>query len=306
MSEGSPPLDGHWVPRVPLPQLGAQAPDCTGTQPSLHRGSGSRTQFQSPAHRPTASCCLCLKQHLRRCPCVSLLRALHVIGLLTFAKGPRSPWPHTLTCVSHLGAGQRWSDSGLSGMGSQTAFPTTLGALRPGEQETPEGPLQRWALPPQARKRKNGLPTDLRPRTPALGTFLVCHQTPRGDLGPAQEGGQWAPCEQGLGPFLGPLGMRGCRGGSLVPSPMTLRGPRAVWAAGCIDEVQPFAVMGPPQDESPERSGWGSCAYLRLHITVRETSCLLGTGAESPCSLLVKGPHLGRHRMLGAAPPCPR
>lgn len=161
MSEGSPPLDGPWVPRVPLPQLGAQAPDCTGTQPSLHRGSGSQTQFQSPTHRPTASCCLCLKQHLRRCPCVSLLRALHVIGLLTFAKGPRSPRPHTLTCVSHLGAWQRWSDSGLSGMGSQTAFPTTLGALRPGEQETPEGPLQRWALPPQAGKRKNGLPTDL-------------------------------------------------------------------------------------------------------------------------------------------------
>ena len=134
----------------------------------------------------------------------------------------------------------------------------------------------------------------------------MCHQTPRGNLGPAQEGGQWAPWEQGLGPSWGLWGMRGCRGGSLVPSPMTLRGPRAVWAAGCMDEVQPLAVMGPPQDESPEHSGWGSCAYPRLHITVQETSCLLGTRAESPCSLLVKGPHLGRHRMLGAAPPCPR
>lgn len=167
-------------------------------------------RFQSPAHRPTASYCLCLKQHPRRCPCVSLLRALRVISLLTFAKGPRSPRPHTLTCVSHLGAWQTRCDSGLPGMGPQTTFPTTLGALGPEGQESPEGPLQRWALPPpQAGKRKNGLPTDLRPQTPALGA-----------------------CQ--------------------------------------------------------------------------ETSCLLGTRAECPCRLLVKGPHLGRHRMLGAAPPCPR
>lgn len=166
-------------------------------------------RFQSPAHRPTASYCLCLKQHPRRCPCASLLRALRAISLLTFAKGPRSPRPHTLTCVSHLGAWQTWCDSGLPGMGPQTTFPTTLGALGPEGQESPEGPLQRWALPPpQAGKRKNGLPTDLRPQTPALGACQVCYQMPRGDLGPAQEGGQWAPWEQG-GPFLGPLGDEG-------------------------------------------------------------------------------------------------
>lgn len=146
-------------------------------------GPASRDRrFQSPAHRPTASYCLCLKQHPRRCPCVSLLRALRVIGLLTFAKGPRSPRPHTLTCVSHLGAWQTWSDSGLPGMGPQTTFPTTLGALGPGGQESPEGPLQRWALPrPPAGKRKNGLPTDLRPQTPVSLCWQVGpHPSPQG------------------------------------------------------------------------------------------------------------------------------
>ncbi|XP_060273699.1 anti-sigma-I factor RsgI2-like isoform X2 [Ovis aries] len=60
--------------------------------------------------------------------------------------------------------------------------------------------------------------------------------------------------------------------------------------------------------ESPGLSRLTStrCGRTGLTQASRETSCLLGTRAECPCRLLVKGPHLGRHRMLGAAPPCPR
>lgn len=155
-----------------------------------------------------------------------LLPVAYVISLLTFAKGPRSPRPHT-PCVSHLGLGKHGVTLVCLGWGPRLHFqpPWVLLVLRAGRSS--EGPLQRWALPPpQAGKRKNGLPTDLRPLTPALGACQVCYQMPRGDLGPAQKV-QWAPWEQG-GLFWA-LGMRGYRGGSLVPSPMIPRGP---WATG--------------------------------------------------------------------------
>lgn len=185
VSEGPPPLGSHGGTSGALPTAGVQAPDCTGTPPSLHRGSGSQTWAQPhvtggfralPTDLQSAAC-LCLQQHSRRCPCVSLLRALRVICLLTFAKDPRSPRLHTLKCVSHWGAWYTWSDSGLSGTGPETTFLTTLGAVGPGEQESQEGPLQRWALSPTPRQeggKMGWLPTDLWPQTSALGAFQVC------------------------------------------------------------------------------------------------------------------------------------
>ena len=51
-----------------------------------------------------SAACLCLQQHSIRCLCVSLLGALRVICLLTFAKDPGSPRLHMLKYVSHLWA----------------------------------------------------------------------------------------------------------------------------------------------------------------------------------------------------------
>ena len=161
----------------------------------------------------------------------------------------------------------------------------------------------------QTGKRKNGLAAHGPVASdPSLGRLAGLQRQPNATRNPrvtwaqARNGGSGPPGSRGGGPSWGLRGMRGCGEGSLVPSPMTPRGPRVTWVVGHMDGVQPLAVMGPPQAESPERSGWDSCAHPRLHIAMRETSCLPGTRAESPCSLLVKGPQLGRRRTLGAAP----
>lgn len=108
MSEGSPPSDSHWVPRVPLPQLGAQAPDCTGTQPSLHRGSGSRMRAQPHVTggfralptdlQPPAACASNSTSEGAR---VSLCSGLCINRPSHLCQGPQEPSaPHAHMCES--------------------------------------------------------------------------------------------------------------------------------------------------------------------------------------------------------------